>query len=96
MRGELFEENEVIEDEYHDYEEKLNPLLSDNVFELQKQHMILLQYIVELESKSEIYKNEIKKLKRRLNLYERDSQGKPIILSEEEKELRETARLFDL
>lgn len=72
MRGELFEENEIIEDEYADYEEQLNPLLSDNVLTLQKQHMILLQYIIELESKNIILKNEIERLKRRINYYEKE------------------------
>ena len=72
MRGELFEENEIVENEYPDYEEKLNPLFSDNVFELQKQHEILLQYIVELESKNIIFKEEIGRLKRRINYYERN------------------------
>ena len=90
------EENEINDTEYPDYKEQLNPLLSDDVLTLQKHHMELLQYISELENKLSKCKNEIERLKRRLNLYERDNQGKPIILSEEEKELRETARLFDL
>ena len=80
MRGELFEEDilgdffeeEYEEDinEYSDYEEKLNPLLSSDIIELQKQHMVLLEYVKELEKKNDNFKNEINKLKWRIRYLE--------------------------
>ena len=80
MRGELFEEDilgdffeeEYEEDinEYPDYEEKLNPLLSSDIIELQKQHMVLLEYVKELEKKNDNFKNEINKLKWRIRYLE--------------------------
>lgn len=79
MRGELFEENIMSEffeeneediNEYPEYQEKLNPLLSSDIIELQKQHMIILEYVKELENKNIKYKKDIERLERIVNYYE--------------------------
>ena len=79
MRGELFEENIINEffeeneediNEYPEYQEKLNPLLSSDIIELQKQHMIILEYVKELENKNIKYKKDIERLERIVNYYE--------------------------
>lgn len=78
MRGELFEENEIVDfveediDEYPEYEEKLNPLLSSDIIELQKQHVILLDYVKELEKRNIKLKEKIERLERIVNYYERE------------------------
>lgn len=80
MRGELFEENEIVDfveedtDEYPEYEEKLNPLLSSDIIELQKQHVILLDYVKELEKRNIKLKEKIERLERIVNYYEREEE----------------------
>lgn len=87
MRGELFGENEIIEsddffredeeqNEYADYKEKLNPLLSSDIIELQKQHMIILEYVKELESRNINLKERIERLEREIMYYEKKEEGK--------------------
>lgn len=80
MRGELFEENEIVDfveediDEYPEYEEKLNPLLSSDIIELQKQHVILLDYVKELEKRNIKLKEKIERLERIVNYYESEEE----------------------
>lgn len=79
MRGELFEEDVISEffeeneediNEYPEYQEKLNPLLSSDIIELQKQHMIILEYVKELEKRNEKLKNDINRLQWKIKYLE--------------------------
>lgn len=79
MRGELFRENDITDlydfldikvDDNKDYEEELNPLLSENIYQLQKHHMVVLEYVKYLEQKNDSLRDRVEYLERLVKQYE--------------------------
>ena len=73
MRGELFNENEIIDeieeiDEIEDIEDdNVNNLISQDLKTLQKNYTILLEYVMELEKRNSLLKEKLRKMEMRYN-----------------------------